>query len=870
MSRKERHGPPRLLERIVGLALPRGLSGEGTLGDLAEAYARRAHASRIRATLWYAAQVASIVVYRVFSGAGEGPGGDSDLLMDLRWSARTLLKHPGFALGVVVVLGLGLGAVTAVYSVVDGTLRNTSWWADADQAVAVWPGREFSKGHLDLYREESTAYRAQGGYTELAYAVNTPDGESESVNGVFITPELFRALSVQPVLGRALSDDDGFFAGEPVAVIGYQLWRRTFGGDPDIVGSRIDISGQPVTVVGVQGSGGIAPGGRAQLWLPLRMDPRDDDYFKSQSLTFVGILRDGATLADADAELATYTGRLSNLFPMFYPDGWADGLAHVTPADESQRRLVSTPLMLLLAGTGLLLLVTALNVGSLLLGRAIERRKELAVRASLGASRGRVVRQLLVEGSVLTVLALGAGLAVASWGGASIERLFVEEPVVASSSVLSPNVLLFTVLVAAIAWLVLNGVPVAHFMRTWGGRLHIVSDSGAAVQRTLVSVQAALAMLLLVSASLLVGTVDNLRAVPLGFEPGDMLTIELSPPEDRVASIPEARELYDRLTEGVGALPGVQSAGLTGWLPLRKEAPTTPINLESRPVDPREAVSAPMHMVDDGFFEAFGIQAIQGRLLGAQDRSPEAPSAIVVNRTLADMLWPDGSAVGQRIAVDPHAWDSWAPVVGVVPDVRTGDITGPTGPALYVALAESPARDITLVLRAEGAPGALAGEVRAIAREIDPLVAIRSVARMTDVVRAAYATSWVMMGLLLVLAALATGLGAIGIYAVLAQHVSARRKEIGVRMALGAQPEAVVGGVVRSGLLLAGIGIAGGCVAAVLSNRFLESLLFEVSALAPWAFVAPALALALAAVLAAWLPAARAGRLPPAEVLRGE
>jgi len=273
---------------------------------------------------------------------------------------------------------------------------------------------------------------------------------------------------------------------------------------------------------------------------------------------------------------------------------------------------------------------------------------------------------------------------------------------------------------------------------------------------------------------------------------------------------------------------------------------------------------------DAGFFEAFGVEPSAGRLLGPQDRALDAPSAVVVNETLARLLWPSGAAVGQRIATDPHAWNTWAPVVGVVPDIRSGAIMGPIGPALYVSLAESPSRDVTLVIRTEGARNALIPMLRRAVREADPLVPIRSVAHMDDVVRAAYATSWVMMGLLIVLAVLATGLGAIGIYAVLAHHVALNKREIGVRMALGAQPGVVVRSVVGSGLVLAGIGIAVGSVAAAVSTRFLESLLFEVSALAPWAFVAPAVALGAAAALAAWVPAARAGRLPPAEVLRGD
>lgn len=862
--------PPRWLEAVVSWALPKGLSGEAALGDLSEAYDERAGRSLFLARLWYFGQAATIVLHRLLPGGAPRRESDSDFLLDLRWSLRSLARHPGFSIAVIGVLGLGLGANIAVFSVVDGTLRNTSWWQDADRAVAIWPGTTFSQGQIGLYGEEQAAYRSMGGYLEVAFALQTPEGESESINGVFISPSLFAELAAQPFVGRGLTDDDAWFGAERVVVIGEALWRRSFGADPDVVGRRVDIAGAPATVIGVQAAGGVAPGGRTELWFPLVPDPRDDDYWKAQSYTLVGVLRDGADLNSAHDDLMAFTRRLSSLFPAFYPEDYAEGIAHVTRADEAQRRLVSTPLLLLFAGTILLVLVTALNVGNLLLGRAIDRRKELAVRTSLGASRARVVRQLLVEGLLLTFLALTLGLLAGAGGGRWIAGLFVDAAVVVSSSVVTPRVLGFSVLAAALAWLVLNGVPVLHFVRAHRIGLRVAPDSGVAVQRTLVTVQAAMATLLLVSATLLVTTVDNLRRVPLGFDPEGVLTVELSTPMDRVASPAIARELYGRLVERVEAVPGVRAAGLTGWLPLRADAPPTPINLRDAPVDPREAVRAPMHMVDPGFFAALGVSAREGRLIGTEDQALSRPGAVVVNESLARTLWPDGGAIGRMIAIDPHAWDAWTPVVGVVPDIRSGSIDGPVGPALYVALAESPSRDVTLIVRSEGPALALEASVRQAVAEVDALVPVREVSDMADVVRSAYATAWVMMGLLMLLAGLATGLGAIGIYAVLAHHVAMSRREIGVRMALGADPGVVVSGVVRSGLVLAVVGIGLGCLGALGTTRFLESLLFGVSSLSPTAYVAPAIALSLAAIVAAWIPAARAGRLPPAEVLRSD
>ncbi|MGD8328875.1 MAG: ABC transporter permease [Acidobacteriota bacterium] len=873
--------PPQMLERILEWLLPAGLSGQSTLGDLAEEFERRALVSPTRARLWYAGQTVSIAVYRGLPRRPQRPVRRlGDLRDDLRWSLRAFWKHPAFMAAVIGVLGLGLGANVAVFSVIDGTLQGTSWWADPEATVAVWPGKLFSYGMLEMYGDEQNVYRSVGGYAELAYALQTPDGDSVSVNGAVMTPELFRQLAVQPVLGRALADEDVGLGVEPVAVIGEGLWRRVFGADPAILGERITVSGEPVTVVGIQGAGGAAPGGRAEIWFPLFVDPRDDDFFKASNYTVIGVMRDGIGLRDAHDDLMAFTDLQARLFPAFFKRGYAVGDAHVAPADEARRRLIATPLLLLFGGTALLMLVTALNVGNLLLGRAIDRRRELAVRVSLGAGRGRVVRQLLAEGIVLTAPALGLGLLAGAFGGRWIAGLFVEQAVVATSSVLSSSVLLFALVVAAGAALVVNVVPVVHFLRTQRTGLTVAPGSGAAMQRGLVVLQAALATLLLVSATLLVATVDNLRRVPLGFEPDGMLTVELSTPASRVDSLAGAQQLYEDLVAQVAALPGVESVGLSGWLPLRAQAPGTPINLETAPVDQREAVGAKMQRVDAGFFEVFGIEPIAGRLLGSDERDTEAflrdgdhflsVSGVVVNKTLADLLWPDGDAVGQRIAIDPHAWNIWVPVIGVIPDIRSGSITGPTAPAIYVAIGESPTRDVTLVVRTRGDSAGLGPAIQRTVREVDPLVPVRSIADMNAVVRAAYSTAWVMMGLLIVLALLATGLGAVGIYAVLAHHVALNKREIGVRMALGAGPVTVVRTVVCSGLVLALLGIGIGSIAAAASTRFLDSLLFGVSALAPWAFVAPAVALALAAALAAWVPAARAGRLPPSEVLRGE
>lgn len=857
--------PPRLLEWMAARTLPDGLSRQGALGDLTEGYRRRARSSRSVAVLWYAWQVASLCAHApgraVRGGVGGGWRGD------VRWAGRLLWRHPGFSLGVVAVLAAGIGAYSAVYSVVDGTFRGLSWWSDGDRAVAVWPERRFSFGMLDLYGQEQSAYETLGGYKERAVSMRAGSGEPASVTAVLITPALFRALAAGPRLGRALADDDGLVGADPVVVLGDGLWRRAFGADPDVLGRTVDIGGVPATVVGVQ-EPGRAPGGRAELWMPAVGDPRDDDFWRMQDLTAVGVLSRGVSIDEARRDLEAFADRLSTLFPMFYPPGFAEGRLSVVPADQDQRRTVATPLLLLLAGTSLLLVVAALNVGSLLLGRAIERAPELEVRRAIGAGRGRVVRQLLVEAGGFAIIGTTAAAALAALGAPFVARLFADEALVHAASVLDPSVFVPGSIVAFGAWAVVAAVPVGHFLRASRRAPGRAGRARAGAQRALIAAQGALATLLLVGAALLVDTVAHLRAVPLGFDPEGLVAVELAPPADRLENVGDARTLYDALSSRLAALPGVETVGLAGAIPLGDPLLTTPVNLEDAPVEPAAAVVASVHEVDPGFFQALGVQAREGRVLERSDRA-RAPEAVVVNESLARLLWPDGGAVGRRIAIDPHAWDRWVPVVGVVPDVRSGGITGPAEPTLYVALAEQPARALAALVRvSDRYDERTAGALRRAVAEVDPLVPVRAVRSMPGVVRSAYAVRWVVMGLLVGLAGFATVLGAVGVYATLTQHVAARRREMGVRIALGARPTAIRADIVRAGAGFTAVGILIGSIIALITAPMLESLLFGVSAASPAAYLGAGLVLIVTALAAAWVPAARAARLPPAEVLR--
>ncbi len=375
--------PPRWLERRLEATLPQGLSRDGTLGDLAEQYAdRRTTGSRWSADAWYLGQTITLFLYRRFErdDVRSVRAGDSDLIMDLKWAVRSVLRRPGFSLGVVLALGLGLGANSAVFSIVDGTFQSTSWWANEEASVILWPDRQFSRGELSVLGQSATAFETLGAYREEAFALGTGgDGASESLQGAVLTPALFSHLRVQPALGRGLRAEDAVVGSEPVIVLGYGLWNRTFGADRSVLGRRIVVNGAPTTVVGVQGPGGTAPGIGTEVWVPLVLDPRDDDFWPAHDLTGAGILRAGASANDGRAEVVGFGQMLASRFPGFYPATFGEG-ATVVRSTAQQRRLLSTPLLLLLGATGLLLLVASLNVGNMLLARAIDRRQELSIR----------------------------------------------------------------------------------------------------------------------------------------------------------------------------------------------------------------------------------------------------------------------------------------------------------------------------------------------------------------------------------------------------------------------------------------------------------------------------------------------------------
>lgn len=869
-----RRTPPRRLESLLERRLGAGISGQGAVGDLAEAYQRmRSRRPGWVCDLWYAWQAATLLAYGAgFGGAragASGPAGGPSA--DLRWALRLALRRPLFSLGVALTLGLGVGTTTAVFSVAHGTFRATSWWEEPERVMALWPGRPFSRGELSFLEEETGAtFEAVGAYKVESFAVAVAGGESRSLEGARVSPSLFGRLAAQPALGRPLGAEDAVPGAEPTVVLSHRFWRESLGADPGVLGTRLEVNGELRTVVGVQGPGGTAPGSASDVWIPLVLDPMDPDFFPAYDFDAVGVVRPGVDAEAAQAALRAFGRRMSERFPFFYPPDFAQAATVEVAAAELRSRL-GAPLFLLLGATATLLLLAAVNAGNMVLARVLERTRELAVRRALGASRGAVARQLALESAALCALGTAVGALLASPGARLLAGLWSADAPVARSGWSSPTVLLFLLAAGGLTWLAIAGASIVHFLAAdrRGVRANVAAGAGGRAG-VLVGVQSALATLLLAGAVLLVASVSELRGIPLGFHPENVSAFRLAAPSDLLRDAERLRDVQEQVAARVGRLPGVEAVGLASRAPLGGLPARTPVNAEDRPVLVAEAPRVARYAVDPGFFGTLGISAREGRLFDERDRTGDLRS-VVVNRALAEALWPGADPIGRRISLDPHAFGVFSDrVVGVIDDVRSEELIGAPGPAVYLPLSRQLERETTLLVRGGPELATLAAEVQRVVAEVDGAVAVGAARSLPRIVRGAYGTAWVVMGLLALLALLATLLAALGIHAALSHDFAARRREIAVRMALGAGRGTVVGGVLAKGLAAAGAGVLAGLLLALLSGRAIESLLFGVSAGDPRAFAAAAVTVLAAALAAAALPVLGASGVPPAEVLREE
>ena len=816
---------------------------------------------------------------------------------DLRYAWRALAAAPGVAVAAILSLALGIGANTAIFSVASPLLLSPLPYADPDRLVILWnrsPGLGIAEDWFST--AQYFDIRGTGAFADVALAIGGNDnltggGEPERIGTIRVSSNLLPMLGVRPALGRLFTADEDRAGAAGTALLAHGTWLRRYGGDPAAVGRPLIVNGVSYRIVGVLPASFTLPrdvlptlGGaeQAELLLPLPLGPDAPTIRTREDYNILARLPSGVTAAAAQARMDALTARLRREHPAVYP---ANGQLTfgIVPLREQVVGEVRRPLWILVGAVGLVLLVACANVAHLLLARAIGRRREMAVRAAIGAGAARLVRQLLTESLLLAGAGGLAGLLVAAAGVQGLHALGRGSVPRIDAIGLDGRVLAFTAILSIASGLLFGLAPAWRL-----SRLDLTRDlndagrgasgtgalwrRGHGLRRLLVVAEIALAVVLLVGATLVVRSVARLAAVPPGFDPAGVLTFELTMQGQRYAKGADGHLAYRDLWRRIAALPGVEAAGAISALPLSQMFAWGPIVVEGRTRAPGEAfINADMRFVDGEYFRAMRIPLVEGRLFVDGDRRP-GPLVALVDARMAAQLWPGGSPIGRRVQLgagdDPDA--PWITIVGVVGDVKQYTLDGDSRIAMYLPHAQFPVRAMNVVIRSGADPAALTAAARQALRAVDRELPMYRVRTMEARVGESLARRRFLMVLLALFAGVAVGLAAIGTYGVLAYLVSQGRRELAIRMALGATTGDVLRLVAGHGMAIAAAGVAAGLAGALLAARLLDTVLFEVSATDPLTFAGVTLALAVIALLASIAPAWRAARIDPVAALSAD
>jgi putative ABC transport system permease protein len=822
-----------------------------------------------------------------------------DLAQDIRYAARGLARRPAFTAVAVLTLAIGIGATTAIFSAVNVLLLRPLPVAHPRELMRVSlstptigqrkgiPEMVWSYPKATSFRASQQAFRSVALYTWQPLTITS--GDVELIRGETISASYFRTLGLAPSRGRDFAlDVDAHAGAAPEAILSDALWQRRYNADPDIVGKIIDLDRKPYAIIGVAPAGFNGLTGQGQLFIPITTRSAAD-LSEAQSHEFFMVARRGPGVSEAQAEtaVALLGKRIADLYPdrMTNNARWG-AVAH--PLDDARvAPIVKRSLLVLFAAVGFVLLIACVNVANLLLGRASARRREIAVRLAIGAGRGRLVRLLLTE-SVLLSLIGAVGSVFVAWAGIHllsgvnpatlpVQRGAGLGAVTFSAIALDWTALAFTLGLALVVGIFFGLAPALHATRAslsdamkegGSGADNVRGSHGSTGRRLLVVAEVALALVLLAGSGLMIRSLTKLLAIDPGFDAHNLLTTRLTIPPGGLArdSLPG---FYSQLTERLRALPGVTNVGLASCAPLSGGCNQTLIDFKDRPsVELAQQPLVGVHWVTSEFFAAARVPLKRGRLFTTTDRVG-APKVLLINETAARKFWPNEDPIGKRVGIGQGGFSDGAEVIGIVGDIRQSQDSA-AKPDTYMSYYQSPRAGMMIFIRTAGDPSAIGGDVRRTLHDIAPQYPVYDMLPMTE--RAASATaqarfSAVLLGLF---AATALSLAVVGIYGVMSLAVTARTREIGIRIALGADQRRVQRLVVGEGLALVSGGAAIGLAGALVSTRVLQSLLFDLTASDPFTYVSIVVLLGVAALVASWLPARRASRVDPVVALRAD
>jgi len=813
-------------------------------------------------------------------------------IQDLKYGVRLLRRSPGFALLAVLTIGLGIGANSAIFSVINGVVRKPLGYPQPERLMFItsqFPTLNFHRFWISPpeyfdFVEHTRAFSGVAAYT--TGAMNLSAGEQpERVNAAFVTANMFDVLGVKPLRGRPFTAEQDLPNAEPVVVISHELWQRSFASDPEVIGKRVEIQGLQRTILGVMPPGFDLHDSRSQLWVPLGLNPANRQNRGSHFLYLVGRLAPGVSETQANNEINMMLTQWRSWVAAGHVPNDTTHRLQMMPLRDDVIGNVKRALWVLQGAVALVLLIACANVANLLLARAESRHKEFAVRTALGASRTRVLRQFIAEGVVLSVLGAIVGLALAYWGLKALLAANPQSIPRAAEITLDPAVLGVTVFIALATGLVFGLAPLLHMGAQAvtqaikeGGVRTTANATRNRVRRGLVTVEIALAVMLVIGAGLLIRSFNNLTAVDAGFDTSNRVTFGMVLPQAAYPDSQRRVQFYSDIRQKLEAIPGVERASGMSGLPPFRQVNANDTDFEGytpAPGDGQPAENVDYYQtVMPGYFETMGIRLVEGRSFS--DSDVNGGPVVVVNEALAKRFYPGRSPIGQRVQPSFGPNPPWFTIIGVAKDVKQGGLDQPVGTELYLLNDQLPRlvgfsfTQMNLVLRSTRPIDALAPAIRRAVRESDPALPIIQMRTMDDVVGASVTRQRFLSLLLGIFAVVALTLAAIGTYGILSYMVTERQREIGIRMALGADNGQVMRMIMGQGLTIAAIGIGLGIAGAYGLSRLTASLLYGVSPSDPLTFVTVAGVITMVAAAACLVPTRRAMRVDPLEAIRAD